>query len=105
MDKTLLDLYSDYLLSSYVATQATRLSDLLQGAISHDKITRFLAEDVRKSRDLWNIVKPHVRAVESADGVLIIDDSIEENPTRMRTILFAGIMIIAAVVKSKELIL
>jgi hypothetical protein len=80
MDKTLLDLYSDYLLSSYASTPSTRLSALLQGAISHDKITRFLAEDVPKSRDLWHIVKPHVRAVESADGVLIIDDSIEEKP-------------------------
>lgn len=80
MDKTLLDLYSDYLLSSYTATPATRLSALVQGAISHDKITRFLAEDVPKSRDLWHIVKPHVRAVESVDGVLVLDDSIEEKP-------------------------
>ena len=80
MDKTLLDLYSDYLLSSYGKTPATHLSALLHGAISHDKITRFLAEDIPQSRDLWRIVKPHVRAVESADGVLIIDDSIEEKP-------------------------
>ncbi|MCX6122826.1 MAG: hypothetical protein NTX44_14540 [Ignavibacteriales bacterium] len=80
MDKTLLDMYSDYLLSSYSATPSTRLSALLQGAISHDKITRFLTEDIPKSRELWHIVKSHVRAVESTDGVLIIDDSIEEKP-------------------------
>ena len=80
MDKKLLDLYSDYLLSSFGQTPATRLSNILHGAISHDKITRFLSEDIPKSRDLWHIVKPHVRAVQSQDGVMIIDDSIEEKP-------------------------
>ena len=57
MDKELLDLYSDYLLSSFGQTPATRLSNILHGAISHDKITRFLSEDIPKSSDLWRIVK------------------------------------------------
>jgi hypothetical protein len=61
-----------------------------------------LAEDISKSKDLGHIVKPHVRAVESADGVLIIGDSIEEKLyTDDRTILPAGIMIIATVARSK----
>jgi hypothetical protein len=80
MDKALLDLYSDYLLSSYDKTPATRLSRMLHGAISHDRITRFLAEEIPRSKNLWHMVKKHVREIESDDGVMIIDDSIEEKP-------------------------
>lgn len=80
MDKSMLDLYSDYLLSSFGQTPATRLSNMLHGAISHDRITRSLSENIPKSKDLWHMVKRHVREIESADGVMIIDDSIEEKP-------------------------
>ena len=80
MNKAVLDLYSDYLISSYDLTPATRLSRILQGAISHDKITRFLAEDIPRSQDFWRMVKPHVRQIQTAEGVMIVDDSIEEKP-------------------------
>jgi len=80
MDKALLDLYTDYLISSFQLTTATGMAHLLDGAISHDKITRFLSEREFSSSDLWQIVKPLVRQVERPDGVLIIDDSIEEKP-------------------------
>jgi hypothetical protein len=80
MDKELLDLYSDYLISSFGSTTATGLSTLLEGAISHDQITRFLAGEKRTSADYWQLVKPIVRKMESPDGVLIVDDSIEEKP-------------------------
>ncbi len=80
MDKTILDLYSDYLICSYTQTPATRLSELLQGAISHDKITRFLSASIPRSKDLWHMVKPYVRDIESPESVLIVDDSIEEKP-------------------------
>ena len=80
MTKELLDLYSDYLLSSFGATTATGLSRLLDGAVSHDQVTRFLSEKVKTSSDLWRVVKPLVRQIESEAGVLIFDDSIEEKP-------------------------
>lgn len=80
MTKALLDVYSDYLLSSMGATTATGLSRLLDGAISHDQVTRFLAEKVKTSSDLWRVVKPLVRQIESEAGVLIFDDSIQEKP-------------------------
>lgn len=80
MAKELLDLYSDYLLSSMGATTATGLSRLLDGAVSHDQVTRFLSEQVKSSRDLWQVVKPLGRRIESEQGVLIFDDSIEEKP-------------------------
>jgi len=78
MDKQLLDIYSDYLICSFGLTTATGLSALLGGAISHDKITRFLSGSDFTSADLWTLVKPLVRQIQSEDAVLVIDDSIEE---------------------------
>jgi hypothetical protein len=49
---TLLDLYSDYLISSFGQTTATGLANLLRGGISHDQVTRFLASTPRTSADL-----------------------------------------------------
>ncbi|MGE5683128.1 MAG: transposase, partial [Bacillota bacterium] len=80
MNKQLLDLYTDYLISSFSYTTATGLSRMTNGQISHDKITRFLREEDLGSRQLWKIIKPLVRNIESPDGCLIVDDSIEEKP-------------------------
>src|SRR5205085_6230950 len=80
MDKSMLDLYTDYLISSFGPTTATGLSRLVDGEVSHDQVTRFLASAVKTSADLWRIVKPMLRQVESDAGVLIFDDSIEEKP-------------------------
>ena len=74
------DLYSDYLLASFGATTATGLSQLLEGEVSHDQVTRYLAGTKKTAVDLWLTVKSLVRQVQSAEGVLIIDDSIEEKP-------------------------
>ncbi len=79
-DDEILDLYSDYLISSFGQTTATGLSALLDGHISHDRIRRFLAGAVRTSADLWQRVKPHVSAIQRDDGVVILDDSIAEKP-------------------------
>ncbi len=78
--KGMLDIYSDYLLASFSQTSATTLSRLMNGEISHDQVTRFLSQEKKTSKDLWLIVKPFVRQIESAEGVLLIDDSIEEKP-------------------------
>ena len=74
------DLYSDYLLASFGATTATGLSELLDGEVSHDQVTRYLAGTQKTASELWQPVKPFVREVHSAAGVLSIDDSIEEKP-------------------------
>jgi hypothetical protein len=76
----LLDLYSDYLISSFGQTTATGLSALLNHEISHDAVQRFLSVEKQTPANLWRIVKPHVRAIEGPEGVLIIDDSIAEKP-------------------------
>ena len=79
-NKELLDLYTDYLISSFGQTTGTGLSALLGGSVSHDRIQRFLAQEEFTSADLWYFVKPHVRAVEQEDGYIIVDDSISEKP-------------------------
>lgn len=80
MNKSLLDLYTDYLISSFGQTTATGLSRLLNGEVSHDQITRFLTSPAKTSAQLWRVVKPMLRQVEQDDAVLVLDDSIEEKP-------------------------
>jgi hypothetical protein len=75
-----LDLYTDYLLSSFGQTSATGLSRLVDGAISHDSLTRLLSGSEFSSKTLWQKVKPLVREHESPDGCLIFDDVIIEKP-------------------------
>jgi hypothetical protein len=79
-DKELLDIYTDYLISSFGLTTGTGLSRLLEGAISHDRIQRFLASPVKGGAEFWQVVKPYIRQVQQEDGVLIVDDSISEKP-------------------------
>lgn len=78
MKKANLDLYTDYLLSTFGAATATGLSAMVAGDVSHDKVTRFLSERDYTSKDLWHQVKSTVRQVESDEGVLIFDDTIQE---------------------------
>ena len=78
-----LDIYTDYLISSTGQTSATGLSRLYDGAISHDQVTRLLANSYLESKDLWSKSKPLIRAAEQSKAaddfaVLIVDDSILE---------------------------
>jgi hypothetical protein len=78
IDKDMLDIYSDYLISSFSQTTATGLSALLDNQISHDKVTRFLSAREYSSKDLWLLIKPTIRKIETDDGALILDDTVEE---------------------------
>jgi len=80
MNHKLLDLYSDYLIASFSYTTATGLSALVDNAYSHDQITRFLGQKLYDQKRYWQTIKPIVREVEQEDGVLVIDDTIEEKP-------------------------
>lgn len=77
IDENMLDLYSDYLISSFSYTTATGMSAMLDNEISHDKITRFLSARAYGSKDLWKLVKPVIRKIETDDGAIIFDDTIE----------------------------
>ena len=75
MKKDNFDLYIDYLLSTFGSATATGLSAMLDGEISHDKITRLLSAQDYTSKDLWHQVKSTLRKIESDDGVLIFDEN------------------------------
>jgi hypothetical protein len=80
MKRDILDLYTDYLISSFGQTTATGLAQLMEGAISHDQVTRMLSSPKMTSKEWWRLIKPDVRKIERKDGVMIVDDSIVEKP-------------------------
>jgi hypothetical protein len=67
-NKELLDLYSDYLISSFGQTTGTGMAELLGGRISHDRIQPFLCKQDFTSTDLGQLVKPPVRALQPGLG-------------------------------------
>lgn len=75
-----LDLYTDYLLTTMHQASATGLSRLVDGAISHDEITRLLAGNEFSSKELWQKTKKLIRAHETETACLIFDDTIIEKP-------------------------
>ena len=78
-----LDLYTDYLLSSTGPTTATGLSRLLDGALSHDHVTRWLRQTTYGPADIWRQAKPLIRQAEARRPAgefagLLVDDSVLE---------------------------
>jgi SRSO17 transposase len=51
---------------------------MLDGAKSHDQITRFLSKEDFDQKMLWKLVKPSIRRFETDNGVLVVDDTIVE---------------------------
>lgn len=80
MNKEYLELYTDYLISTFGYATATGLSRMVEGQVSHDQVTRFLSQEAYTSKDLWLEVKGTVRQIEQEHGVLILDDTIQEKP-------------------------
>jgi hypothetical protein len=78
MGGDILDLYGDYLLVSTGKATATGLSELVDGAISHDQITRFLGGEELNGKSLWLKIKKLVRQYENGERCLIFDDTIVE---------------------------
>lgn len=76
----LFDIYVDFLICSTSYTTATNLSRMTDGAISHDSVTRMLSKRDFTGADFWKQAKPFYKKIESDEGILIIDDSIEEKP-------------------------
>jgi len=80
----MLDIYTDFLICSTSYTTATALSRTTGNAISHDSVTRFLSSEDFTPSHLWEIAKPLIKTIQNekdVNGVLIIDDSIEEKPS------------------------
>ena len=85
------DLYTDYLITSFSYTTATGLSNLVDGAVSHDQITHFLSQQDFTSKELWKVIKKTVREIETDEGVLIFDDTIQEKPHSKEGILHSSL--------------
>jgi hypothetical protein len=69
-NRKILDLYSDYLIASFSLMTSSGLSDLLDGALSHDQISRFLGQRTFSQMDYWKCVKLIVRRFEHPNGVI-----------------------------------
>jgi len=78
MKTNYLELYTDYLISNSGFATATGLSAMMENEVSHDQVTRFLSSDAFDSKRLWLNVKSTVRTIESEDGCLIFDDTVQE---------------------------
>jgi hypothetical protein len=63
------DLYTDYPITSFSYTTATGLSGLVDNAISHDPVTRFLSQQDITSKELGKVIKKTVREIETGIGV------------------------------------
>jgi hypothetical protein len=68
----MLDIYTDHLICQNKYATATGLSDMVDGAFSPAKVTRFLRLADFDSKMLWSYVKPAVREREAQNGVLIL---------------------------------
>lgn len=75
-----MDLYTDFLLTSPNIVSAGLVSEVVNKEHSHDKVTRMLAQNILDQKEYWQVIKPTVRQVEKAKGVISIDDTIEEKP-------------------------
>ena len=76
----IMDLYTDFLTSSPNVVSATLVSEVLNKAYSHDSITRMLSQPVLDQQTYWKHIKKSVRQIEKSDGVISIDDTLEEKP-------------------------
>lgn len=75
-----LELYVDYLIAHQGLISAKDLSEVLGNALSHDHITRAVAQPGLQQKDFWKLVKPFVRQIERDDGCIVVDDFLVEKP-------------------------
>ena len=85
----LLNLYADFLICNTKQASATNLSQMVNGKVSHDAVTRLLSTNDFSSVDLWYKTKDTIRSVcpsfddyknlpASEQPIVSIDDSIIE---------------------------
>ena len=56
------------------------MNGMLGGSLSHDHITRTIAQPELDQKAFWQLVKPSVRAVERDEGCICVDDFLVEKP-------------------------
>lgn len=75
-----MDLYSDFLISSPNVVSATLVSEVLNKSYSHDSFTRMLAQSELDAKTYWKYIKPSIRQLQSTNGIISVDDTIENKP-------------------------
>lgn len=74
------ELYTDYLLANKGQVSAVALSEVLGESMSHDHITRMLAQPELDQKEFWKLIKPLVREIEREEGCIAVDDFFVEKP-------------------------
>ncbi len=74
------ELYVDYLIAHQGQVSAIDMSEVLDKVLSHDHITRMVAQPELDQKEFWKLVKPAVRRIENDDGCLVVDDFLIEKP-------------------------
>jgi hypothetical protein len=74
------ELYVDYLIAHQGQVSAVDLSDVLDNTLSHDHITRMIAQPELDQKEFWKLVKPAVRRIENDGGCIVVDDFFVEKP-------------------------
>lgn len=74
------ELYVDYLIAHQGQVSAIDLSEVLDNSLSHDHITRMIAQPELDQKEFWKLVKPAVRRIENDDGCIVVDDFFVEKP-------------------------
>ena len=97
----MLDLYSDYLIFQNKYATATGLSDLVDGAFAHDKVTRFLRLEDFGSKSLWRYIKNQLGRKKQLVEYWYLMIPSKKNPTLMRMKLIASITLMPKGVCSK----
>ena len=75
-----MDLYTDFLMTSPNIVSAGLVSEILKNEHSHDRISRMLAQNILDQKEYWQLIKKTVRQIEKPKGVISVDDTIEEKP-------------------------
>lgn len=74
------ELYVDYLIANQGQVSAIDMSHILGNTLSHDHITRTIAQEELDQKDFWKLVKPFVRRIERDDGCIVVDDFLVDKP-------------------------
>lgn len=74
------ELYVDYLIAHQGQVSAIDMSEILGKTLSHDHITRTIAQPELDQKVFWGLVKPFVRRIERDDGCIVVDDFLVEKP-------------------------
>jgi len=76
----ILDLYTDYLMTTTGKATCTNLSNVLDNSYSHDEFSRMLKQSNFDSKFLWQESKVYVKELSNSKSlnILVLDDCIQE---------------------------